>query len=51
MHRVDVTDNDACKQFRDDVIREHGAVHILFNNAGISASGRQVYDDNVSPEG
>ena len=35
-HTADVTDADAMLRLRDDVLGEHGAVHVLVNNAGIT---------------
>ena len=36
LHRVDVADRDAMSALPDQVIGEHGHVHILVNNAGVS---------------
>ena len=36
LHRVDVADRDAMSVLPDQVIGEHGHVHILVNNAGVS---------------
>ena len=36
---LDVTDRDAFQQARDQAIAQHGAVHLLFNNAGVNAAG------------
>jgi NAD(P)-dependent dehydrogenase (short-subunit alcohol dehydrogenase family) len=36
---VDVTDRDAVQAATDDVIGRHGAIDLLFNNAGISMGG------------
>jgi len=38
LHRVDVADRAAMERLAEDVIREHGRVHILVNNAGVSVS-------------
>ena len=35
-HVVDVTDRAAMASFRDDVLKQHGGVNILINNAGIT---------------
>jgi len=35
-HIVDVRDREAMADFRDNVLREHGGVNILINNAGIT---------------
>ena len=35
-HIVDVTDRQAMKRFRDDVLAQHGGVNLLINNAGIT---------------
>jgi short-subunit dehydrogenase len=40
IHRVDVADRDAMQRLSEDVVREHGRVHILVNNAGVSVSAR-----------
>lgn len=37
--RFDVGDPEACKQTVDDIVKKHGALHILVNNAGISVDG------------
>lgn len=39
IHVCDVSDAEAVAACCDDVIRAHGAVHVLVNNAGISAAG------------
>jgi len=36
---LDVTDRDAFARARDQAIAAHGAVHLLFNNAGVNAAG------------
>ncbi|MDD9942228.1 MAG: SDR family NAD(P)-dependent oxidoreductase [Myxococcales bacterium] len=36
---VDVADKAAMRRFADDVVAEHGAVHVLVNNAGVSVAG------------
>lgn len=35
-HKVDVADRDQMAAFADEVAREHGAVHIVVNNAGVA---------------
>jgi butyryl-CoA dehydrogenase len=35
-HRVDVSDREQMQAFASDVVREHGAAHILVNNAGVT---------------
>ena len=37
--QFDVGDADACKRAVDDVVKKHGGLHILVNNAGISIDG------------
>ena len=37
--KFDVGDPNACKQAVDDVVKKHGGLHILINNAGISVDG------------
>ena len=37
--QFDVGNPDACKQAVDDVVKKHGGLHILVNNAGISIDG------------
>ncbi|MFM7121717.1 MAG: SDR family NAD(P)-dependent oxidoreductase, partial [Gammaproteobacteria bacterium] len=37
--RLDVTDREAFAAARDDVLRAFGAVHLLFNNAGVNVAG------------
>jgi NADP-dependent 3-hydroxy acid dehydrogenase YdfG len=38
-HQVDVSDAAAMEQFRDAVLREHGRVALLVNNAGVAIAG------------
>jgi NAD(P)-dependent dehydrogenase (short-subunit alcohol dehydrogenase family) len=38
-HRVDITDEDAVADLADAVFDAHGAVHLLFNNAGVTSGG------------
>lgn len=38
-HKVDVADRDAMRQFADDVLREHGRVTHIINNAGVALGG------------
>jgi len=38
-HRVDVADEAQMEAFAAAVLREHGGVNLLFNNAGVAASG------------
>jgi NAD(P)-dependent dehydrogenase (short-subunit alcohol dehydrogenase family) len=47
-HIVDVGDKDAIKAFADTVEAEHGAAHLLFNNAGVAVGGRfeQISEDD-----
>ena len=40
----DVTDHDAVQRLADDVFAEHGAVHLLFNNAGVGAPSAKVWE-------
>ena len=35
-HVIDVSDKDAVYGFADDVVKEHGSVNIIVNNAGVS---------------
>ena len=37
--QFDVGDADACKHAVDNIVKTHGALHILVNNAGISVDG------------
>ncbi len=39
VHVLDVTDRVAFASARDAAISAHGAVHLLFNNAGVNAAG------------
>lgn len=39
LHVLDVTDREAFVSARDAAIQAHGAVHLLFNNAGVNAAG------------
>jgi len=38
-HHVDVADRDAVFRFAEEVLAEHGSVHLVFNNAGVSVTG------------
>lgn len=38
-HHVDVADRAAVFRLAEEVLAEHGAVHLLFNNAGVSVTG------------
>ena len=48
-HIVDVSDREAVHAFAEDVIRQHGAVDILINNAGVALQDVKLknisYDD------
>lgn len=40
LHRhLDVSDGDAMQNFADAIFAEYGAVHLLFNNAGVATGG------------
>src|SRR5262245_30005919 len=39
VHEVDVASRERMQSFADDVLREHGRVNILINNAGVSVNG------------
>jgi len=53
----DVTDDSACRRAVDEVLRDHGCIDVLCNNAGISSTGdvvastpadwRRVFEVNV----
>jgi NAD(P)-dependent dehydrogenase (short-subunit alcohol dehydrogenase family) len=46
--RLDVSDQGAVEAFAEQVAREHGSVHLLFNNAGVALTGEVQhigYDD------
>lgn len=38
-HTVDVADREAMRQFAEDVVREHGRVSHVINNAGVALGG------------
>ena len=38
-HRLDVADRAAVAAFPEEVLAAHGAVHLLFNNAGVAVGG------------
>jgi NAD(P)-dependent dehydrogenase (short-subunit alcohol dehydrogenase family) len=45
-HRCDVSSREQCVAFAKEVLNAHdNCVHILFNNAGVYANGRQLYQD------
>lgn len=47
-HRVDVADRAAMERFAEDVVRVHGKVNLVFNNAGVSVTNtveKLSYDD------
>lgn len=37
-HRVDVSDRDAMRALAEAVVTEHGAVHVVINNAGVTVT-------------
>lgn len=37
-HRVDVSDKERMRRWADEVVNEHGAVHVLMNNAGVTVT-------------
>ena len=39
-HPLDVADGHAVRQFAGDVVQTHGAVHLVFNNAGVTVVDR-----------
>jgi short-subunit dehydrogenase len=43
IHVVDVADKERMREFADEVFAEHGAVHVLVNNAGVTVSAS--FDD------
>jgi NAD(P)-dependent dehydrogenase (short-subunit alcohol dehydrogenase family) len=38
VHKVDVSDRERMRRFADEVQQEHGAVHVLVNNAGVTVT-------------
>ena len=40
LQTLDVTDADAVGEFAETVYRQHGAVNLLFNNAGVLVDGK-----------
>lgn len=47
-HKLDVADREAFEAFARDVISEHGEVHVVFNNAGVTmvdSVENQSYED------
>jgi NAD(P)-dependent dehydrogenase (short-subunit alcohol dehydrogenase family) len=40
----DVSNRARVEEWRDEVVRDFGFVDMIFNNAGINANGKQVYD-------
>jgi len=38
-HRIDVRDRAAIDRLVDEVVDQHGAVHVLVNNAGVTSAG------------
>ena len=47
LHRVDVGDPDSCRRLVDEVLREHGRLDYLINNAGVVTEQR--YGD-ITPD-
>jgi NADP-dependent 3-hydroxy acid dehydrogenase YdfG len=39
VHVFDVSDRTAWERFRDEVVADHGEVHLLMNNAGVALTG------------
>lgn len=47
-HRVDVADRDAVYAWADQVVRDHGKVNLIFNNAGVALGStveKMAYED------
>jgi len=47
-HKLDVADREAFEAFARDVVSEHGEVHVVFNNAGVTlvdSVENQSYED------
>ncbi len=44
-HVADVSDESRMRRLPDEVVEEHGGVHLLVNNAGVTAAGRFEDDD------
>ena len=47
VHRVDVSDEAQVQAFADATLKTHGAVHLLFNNAGVTYSGTFLEHDRA----
>lgn len=49
-HRVDVADRDAVYAWADQVVREHGRVNLIFNNAGVAlgATAEGARDEDLA---
>jgi NAD(P)-dependent dehydrogenase (short-subunit alcohol dehydrogenase family) len=47
---VDVSSKEKVFEFRDKVMADFGRVNIIFNNAGIAAEGKMIYDDDMTKE-
>ena len=41
---VDVSNREMVEKWRDEVVHEFGGCDVLFNNAGINANGRLIYE-------
>ena len=52
IHQADVSDEAQVLRFRDSVVDEHETdhIHLLFNNAGIGATGSFLVDDRETWE-
>lgn len=46
-HVADVSDRERMRALPAEVVDEHGAVHVLVNNAGVTAAGRFEDDDEA----
>jgi NAD(P)-dependent dehydrogenase (short-subunit alcohol dehydrogenase family) len=42
-HKVDTANREQVKRYAEDVVKEHGAVHIIINNAGVAVT--ETLDD------
>jgi NAD(P)-dependent dehydrogenase (short-subunit alcohol dehydrogenase family) len=48
-YRVDVSDASAMEQMAEAVYSEFGAVHLLFNNAGVAPDGKMAWAQTLTP--
>jgi NAD(P)-dependent dehydrogenase (short-subunit alcohol dehydrogenase family) len=50
IQKVDVSKRDQVEAFHAEILKKFGGCDVLFNNAGINASGKMVYEPGEDPK-